>query len=234
MDDFSRGAGFVFRGTGEFFRHPKLWRFVALPFLAVLAVYALLYYAALEIWLPGVLDSLRDFFADSWFSFLRRTAEILVKAIFYLFLTALTAFFAGNLFEIFGCIGFARMVRCYETEILGYRIETLPLSRSIRNFAAGDGLFHRLPLRGGLHLGGGLQLRAPPRRSSRAVLRPPRPALRLRRDVVSDLPRAAAADLPHPGDGARRHADVPPAQRLRRPPPDMRNTRRGGDARRVP
>lgn len=137
MDDFSRGINFVFRGTGEFFRHPKLWKFVALPFLAVLAVYALLYYAALEIWLPEVLNAVRDLFADSWFAFLHRATEILIKAVFYLFLTALTAFFAGNLFELFGCIGFPRMVRCYETEILGCRVETPPLSRSIRNFAAG-------------------------------------------------------------------------------------------------
>lgn len=137
MNDFSRGMSFVFRGVGEFFRRPKLWKFVALPFLAVLALYALLYFAALEIWLPTVLSSVRDFFAGSWFAFLYRATEILIKVTFYVFLTALTAFFAGNLFELFGCVGFSQMVRRYETEILGIPVETPPWARTIRDFADG-------------------------------------------------------------------------------------------------
>ena len=137
MDDFSRGMSFVFQGVGEFFRHVRLWRFVALPFLAVLALYALLYFAALEIWLPTVLNSVRDFFAGSWFAFLYRATEILIKVTFYVFLTALTAFFAGNLFELFGCVGFAQMVRCYETEILNCPVAALPPTRKIRNFIDG-------------------------------------------------------------------------------------------------
>jgi|GEM_PF-3735403 len=136
MSDFSRGMDFACRGIGEFFRRPKLWSFVVLPMLAVLAVYAGLSVLVLGIWLPEALTAVGDFFADGWLSFLRRPAEIGVKVFFYAGAAIFTAMTAGNLFEVLGSGAFAGMVRYYETEVLKCRVEPLsPLDR-LRNLGA--------------------------------------------------------------------------------------------------
>ena len=131
-----QGAAWAFRGIGEFFRHPRLWRFVAVPLLLVLAVYGGLFYAILAVWLPRLLAATRDFFADRWFGFLGGVTELLITAGIYLFLVILTAFLAGNLFELLGSFCFSRMVRDYETKILGCEIEPLPPGRELANLTA--------------------------------------------------------------------------------------------------
>ena len=126
----------AFRGIGEFFRRPRLWRFVAVPLLLVLAIYAFLFHAVLSVWLPQLLGATREFFAGSRFEFLYRSAEILIKIGIYLFLAVLTAFFAGNLFEILGGFCFSRMVRDYETKILRCEIVKIPPKRGLADLAA--------------------------------------------------------------------------------------------------
>ena len=145
MNDFGQGALWVFRGIGEFFRHPRLWRFVALPLLLVLAIYWWLFHEALAVWLPYLLDGTRNFFAGSWFEFLCRAAEFLITASVYLFLVVLTAFLAGNLFELFGGLCFSRMVRDYETKILHCKIEKITLARELSNLMA-CGVFSSITL----------------------------------------------------------------------------------------
>jgi len=135
----------AFRGIGEFFRRPGLWRFVAIPLLLVLAIYAALYHAVLSIWLPQMLAATREFFAGSWFEFLYRSTEILIKVGVYLFLAILTAFFSGNVFELLGGDGFSRMVRCYETKILHCEIVTIPPRQWLANLAA-RGVFSSVTL----------------------------------------------------------------------------------------
>ena len=136
MDDLLQGASLAFRGVGEFFRHPRLWRFVAVPLLLVLAVYWWLFYEALAVWLPQLLAATQNLFADSWFGFLYRPTQFLITASFYLFLVVLTAFLAGNLFELFGGFCFSRMVRDYETKILHCEIEKIPPERELANLTA--------------------------------------------------------------------------------------------------
>lgn len=145
MSDFSQGAAWAFRGIGVFFRHPRLWRFVAVPLVLVLAVYVWLFYMALAVWLPPLLSGVRDFFTGSWFEFLYRWTEWLITAGFYLFLVLVTAFTAGNLFELLGSFCFSRMVRDYETKILHCEIKKLSLAEELSNLLA-CGIFSTVTL----------------------------------------------------------------------------------------
>ena len=145
MNDFGQGARWAFRGIGEFFRRPRLWRFVAIPLLLVLAIYGVLFHATLTIWMPRMLAATREFFAGSWFEFLYRSTEILIKIGVYSFLTVLTAFFAGNLFELLGGFCFSRMVRDYETKMLHCEIVKIPPRQGFANLAA-CGIFSTVTL----------------------------------------------------------------------------------------
>ena len=118
MNDFGQGVILVFRGAGEFFRHPRLWRFVVVPLVLVSIVYFWLFYVFLAVWLPPLQTAVRDFFTGSWFEFLYRCTEFLISASFYLFLVVVTALTVGNLYELLGSFCFSRMVRDYETNIL--------------------------------------------------------------------------------------------------------------------
>ena len=136
MNDFWQGAAWAFRGIGEFFRHPRLWRFVAIPLLLVAAVYGWLFYEALAVWMPRLLAATEEFFSGRWFGFLYRSAEFLITAGFYLSLAALTAFFAANVFELLGGVCFSRMVRDYEKNVLHCEIVKLSPARELANLAA--------------------------------------------------------------------------------------------------
>ena len=133
MNDFVQGVMWAFRGIGEFFRRPRLWRFVAVPLIPVLAIYGWLFYMVRTRWLPQLLAATQNFFADSWFGFLYRSAEILITVGIYLFFVILTACFAGNLFELLGNVFFSRMVRDYEINVLGCSVETIPFARRVKN-----------------------------------------------------------------------------------------------------
>ena len=145
MNDFGQGAAWAFRGIGEFFRHPRLWGFVAIPFGLVLAIYIGLFYAALAVYLPRILAATQNFFADSWFGFLYRATEVLITVTTYVALIALTAFFAANVFEVLGGIAFSRLVRYYETRILGKTIVKLSIWQDLRNLTS-CGIFSTLTL----------------------------------------------------------------------------------------
>ena len=145
MNDFGQGAAWAFRGIGEFFRHPRLWGFVAVPLLLVLVIYIGLFYAALVLWLPQLLSAIQNFFADRWFGFLYRATEILITVTTYAALIALTAFFAANIFEMLGGIAFSRLVRYYETRILGKTIVKLSIWQESRNLIS-CGIFSTLTL----------------------------------------------------------------------------------------
>jgi len=136
MNDFEQGIAWAFRGIGEFFRHPRLWRFVVVPLVLVLAIYFWLFYMALAVWLPPLQSSVRNFFAGSWFEFLYRWTEWLITASFYLFLVLVTAFTSGNIFELLGGLCFSHMVRDYETNILHCKIEKLSPAREFSNLLA--------------------------------------------------------------------------------------------------
>lgn len=135
MSDFERGAALVFRGVGEFYRRPKLWRFVALPLVLVLAIYGALFYAILAVWMPRMCSATREFFAGGWFEFLGPWAEFLIEAGCWLGLGVLTALFAGNVFEVLGGYCFSRLVREYETQVLQLQVVEIPASRRLRNLA---------------------------------------------------------------------------------------------------
>lgn len=145
MNDFGRGAMWAFRGIGEFFRHPRLWRFVAIPLVPVLVVYGWLFHMVRAQWLPRLLAATRDFFADSWFGFLYRSTEILITVGIYLFFVILAACFAGNIFELLGGFFFSRMVRDYETRILRRTIVRLPVAAEVTNLIE-CGLFSTVTL----------------------------------------------------------------------------------------
>ncbi len=136
MNDFEQGIVWAFRGIGEFFRHPRLWRFVIVPLVLVLAIYCWLFYMTLAVWLPPLQSAVRDFFTGSWFEFLYRCVDFLVTASFYLFLVLVTAFTSGNIFEMLGGLCFSRMVRDYETNILHCEIEKLSPVRDMSNLMA--------------------------------------------------------------------------------------------------
>ena len=136
MNDFSQGVILVFRGIAEFLRHPRLWRFVIVPLVLVSVIYFWLFYVFLAVWLPQLQAAVRDFFIGSWFEFLYRCTEFLISASFYLFLVLVTAFTAGNLYELLGGIFFSRMVRDYETNILHCKIEKLSFGRDLSNLTA--------------------------------------------------------------------------------------------------
>lgn len=136
MNDFEQGVVWAFRGIGEFFRHPRLWRFVVIPLVLVLAIYCWLFYMALAVWLPPLQTAVRNFFTGSWFEFLYRWTEFLITASFYLSLVLVTAFTAGNLYEVLGGFCFSRMVRDYETKVLHCEIEKLSLARDLANMTA--------------------------------------------------------------------------------------------------
>ena len=133
MKDFVQGVMWAFRGIGEFFRHPRLWRFVAVPLVPVLAVYGWLFYMVRTTWLPQLLAATQNFFADSWFGFLYRSVDVLITVGIYLFFVILAACFAGNIFELLGGFFFSRMVRDYETRILRCEIKKLPFSTELSN-----------------------------------------------------------------------------------------------------
>lgn len=145
MNDFQQGAKWAFRGIGEFYRHPRLWRFVAIPLLLVLAIYGWLFYEALTVWLPQLLSGTKNFFAGSWFEFLYRPAEFLITAGLYLFLIVLTALFAGNIFELLGGLCFSRMVRDYETKILHCEIVKISPAGELANLIS-CGIFSSVTL----------------------------------------------------------------------------------------
>lgn len=136
MSDFRQGVIWAFRGIGEFFRHPRLWRFVVVPLVLVAAIYGWLFYTALAVWLPPLQSAVREFFAGSWFEFLYRWTGWLITAGFYLSLVLVTAFTAGNLYELLGGFCFSRMVRDYETKILHCEIEKLSPVRDLANVLA--------------------------------------------------------------------------------------------------
>lgn len=133
MSDFEQGAALVFRGIGEFYRHPRLWRFVVVPLVLVLAIYGWLYHAMLTSWIPRMLEATRDFFTGGWFEFLYPWAKFLIRVGCHLGLALLTAFFAANIFEALGGCCFSRMVRDYEIRILHREVAELPISRQLRN-----------------------------------------------------------------------------------------------------
>ena len=145
MNDFGRGAMWAFRGIGEFFRHPRLWRFVVIPLIPVLAVYGWLFHMVRRAWLPQLLAATQNFFADSWFGFLCRSAEVLITVGVYLFFVIVTACFAGNLFEVLGSFFFSRMVRDYEIGVLECKIEKIPFAREVENLLA-CGVFSSITL----------------------------------------------------------------------------------------
>lgn len=145
MNDFMQGVMWAFRGIGEFFCHPRLWRFVAVPLVPVLAVYGWLFYMVRSVWLPRLLAAAQNFFADSWFGFLYRSAEVLITVGIYLFFVILTACFAGNLFELLGSFFFSRMVRDFEINVLGCKVEKIPFSRGVENLMA-CGVFSSITL----------------------------------------------------------------------------------------
>jgi len=136
MSDFQQGMAWAFRGIGEFFRHPRLWRFIVVPLVLVSAIYFGLFYVFLFVWLPPLQAAVRDFFMGSWFEFLYRLTEWLINAGFYLFLVLVTAFTAGNLYELLGGFCFSRMVRDYETNILHCEVEKLSAARDLSNMLA--------------------------------------------------------------------------------------------------
>ena len=136
MSDFRQGMSWAFRGIGEFFRHPRLWRFVVVPLVLVSAIYFWLFYMALTVWLPPLQAAVRNFFTGSWFEFLYRYMEWLIAASFYLFLVLVTAFTIGNIYEMLGGFCFSRMVRDYETKILHCRIKKLSLAGELSNLLA--------------------------------------------------------------------------------------------------
>ena len=133
MKDFKTGVYFVFVGIGEFFQHRILWKYVVIPFLFTLALYTLLFYWTLGVFLPEFLSGMENIFAGHWFEFLYTTCKVLIITT-YLILLALTAFFAANVFEISGNWFFARMVRCYQREVLKEKVEKLTWQREWRNF----------------------------------------------------------------------------------------------------
>ena len=145
MSDFRQGMVLAFRGIGEFFRHPRLWRFVVVPLLLVAAIYVWLFYMALAVWLPPLQTGIRNFFTGSWFEFLYRWTEWLITASFYLFLVLVTAFTAGNLYELLGGLCFSRMVRDYEKNILHCEIKKLSLAEELSNLLA-CGIFSTVTL----------------------------------------------------------------------------------------
>ena len=138
--DIWQGVKWVFRGVAEFYRHPRLWRFIAAPLVLVLVIYGWLFYATLMVWMPQMLTAVREFFADTWFEFLGSWVGFFIKLGCYLGLGVLTAFFAGNVFEVLGGFCFSRMVRDYEIRILHREVVDLPISVQMRNLAE-RGLF---------------------------------------------------------------------------------------------
>lgn len=133
MNNFGTGINFVFAGIGEFFRHKVLWKYAAIPFVVTLVLYTALFYWGIYIFLPQIIQSMENFFTGRWFEFIYSTCRIVTTISFYLIFFALTLFFAANVFEVSGSLFFSRMVRCYEKNILGKKVEILPWHREVRN-----------------------------------------------------------------------------------------------------
>ena len=133
MKDFFAGIRYCGNGIAEFCRHTVLWKYAIIPLAAMLLIYWLLFYFTFTLFLPQSMEAIAEFFTGHWYEFIYNVLKYLIYISTTLLLISLAGFFAGNLFEILGAVFFSRMVRCYETEILGKAITPPGFAGDIAN-----------------------------------------------------------------------------------------------------
>ncbi len=111
---FVRGGGYALRGIKEFFRWPRLWGYALIPLVSVTIVFFLICRCVMA-WLVRPAGEWLQAWVVGWAG--ETAGEIvlcclLVSATLLLFL--LSAAIKNDLYELFGSLFFARMVRRYE------------------------------------------------------------------------------------------------------------------------
>ncbi len=111
---FFRGGGYAFRGVKEFFCRPRLWGYALVPLVVVTAVFFLICRCVMA-WLVRPAAEWIQAWVGGWGG--ETAGEItlfvlMVSATILLFI--LSAAIKNDLYELFGSLFFARMVRRYE------------------------------------------------------------------------------------------------------------------------
>lgn len=132
--DFLRGCGYVFRGIKAFWIHPRLWPYAIIPFLCVKILCSLLLYFLMSQFISPFGAKVNEIFTKwGW----EGTAHVLEQIILWFFILMMLMVFtavSNMLFELFGAIFFAKMVRRYEFMV--YRrplVPDIPFSDDVSN-----------------------------------------------------------------------------------------------------
>lgn len=112
--DFLRGCGYVFRGIKGFWVHPRLWLYAVIPFLCVKLVCSLFLYVLMNQFILPFGGKVNEIISGwGW----EGTGQVVEKIILWFFIVMMLMVFtaiSNMLFELFGAIFFAKMVRQYE------------------------------------------------------------------------------------------------------------------------
>ena len=128
----SRGADYVFQGVREFYKYKQLWKYAIPSFVFTLIVNIA---AVCFLLMKGVpfaqyyLAKVLGFLPASAVDPVRMVFTVLIWLTFLISLSALSY----TLFEFTGCFFFARMVACYEREILHSNNAPLTLKIEFRD-----------------------------------------------------------------------------------------------------
>ena len=114
FNDFLRGCGYAFRGIKGFWVHPSLWHYAIIPFICVKALCSLLLYVLMQKFIIPFGAWINEILSGWGWEGLAGTVEVIIHWTFIIMMLMVFTAVSNMLFELFGAIFFAKMVRRFE------------------------------------------------------------------------------------------------------------------------
>ncbi len=134
--DYFRGLDYAWGGVKDFYKHPFLWKYTAVPLALLVFVYTACFIFICKYVANDVAVKINQSLQETWFESMAGVLSNIVIAAVWVAAIAVLALLSNVIFETVGAFFFPAMVREYEKKVLKIDLAPLTAQEKIRNISA--------------------------------------------------------------------------------------------------